>query len=105
MKRKRHTEDEAARKFRVAESALAAGASIAQVCKKLGVSGATFHRWRKRHGELKADRTKRGRDDSIKADLTKRLHELEKENRRLKQLVGELTLEVAMLKDALEEKT
>jgi putative transposase len=105
MKRKRHTEEEAARKFRVAESTLAAGASVAQVCRKLGVSEATFHRWRQRHGQSKDVGAKRGRDDSTQTDFTQRLLELEKENRRLKQLVGELSLEIALLKDLLEERS
>ena len=107
MKRKRHTEDEAARKFREAESALSAGGTIPQACKKLGISEATFHRWRKRHRGTTQPSSPRGRGDGHRADLMKRVRELEKENKRLKQLVGELTLANAMLKDAkdaLEER-
>jgi putative transposase len=105
MKRKRHTEEESARKFRDADAMLARGASIAQVCKKLGVSEATFHRWRQRHGQRTDVRVQRGRDNAINTELTKRLDELEKENRRLKQLVGELTLQIALQKDVLEERS
>jgi len=46
MKRKRHTTDEIIRKLREAETQLGAGARIADVCEKLGVSENTSHRWR-----------------------------------------------------------
>jgi transposase-like protein len=87
-----------------AETALAGGATIPVVCRQLGISEATFHRWRKRHvndsplinGGLRAL--------GGKEDLSKRVKELEKENKRLKQLVGQLMLDNAFLKDALEAR-
>jgi transposase-like protein len=47
MRRKRHTAEQIDRKLRDADAQLAAGATIADVSKKLGVSENTFHRWRK----------------------------------------------------------
>lgn len=63
-----------------------AGMTVVEVCRQLGISEATFHRWRAKYGGL-------GVSDA------KRLRRLEDENRRLKQLVAELTLD----KKALEE--
>ena len=58
------------RKLREAEAELAARVSSPQVARKLDISEATFHRWRNQYG-------------GMKADATKRLKELEKENARL----------------------
>ena len=85
--RKRHTAEQVIGKLRQAEAELAAGQSVAQVCQKLGVSEATFHRWQARYGGLKASEAKR-------------LRELEAENARLKKLVAELLLDKEMLREA-----
>jgi transposase-like protein len=78
-------------KLRQAEADLAQGLSIAQACQKLGVSEATFHRWRNQYGGLKADEAKR-------------LKELEAENARLKRLVAELALDKQMLQEVAQKK-
>ena len=104
MKRRRHSDEQILRKLREASTELAAGATIPQVCKKLQISEATFHRWRQRSGGTKAVERLRGQPAGIAVDLAQRLRELEKQNKRLKQLVAELTLENAFLKDALEGK-
>jgi hypothetical protein len=65
---------------------LGAGRSIAQVVQHLAVSEPTYHRWRNQYGGMKA------------ADA-KRLKHLEQENTRLKKLVGEQALDIAMLKE------
>ena len=59
------------------------------VCQKLGISDATFHRWREQYG-------------GMKADAAKRLKELEEENRRLKRAVADLTLDKQILKEAVD---
>ena len=59
MKRKRHTPEEIIRKLRDAEADLAAGLEIGQICQKLCVSEATFHRWRNQYGGMKAEEMKR----------------------------------------------
>jgi transposase-like protein len=86
MKRKRHTTDEVIRKLREAETQLGAGARIADVCKKLGVSENTFHRWRARYG-------------SMRPPEAKRLRELEKENTRLKKIVAEQAVDLSILRE------
>jgi putative transposase len=91
MQRKRHSPEQIIRKLREAEVELGNGASMADVCKKLGVCEQTLFRWRNQYGGLKAD------------DM-KRLKELEKENARLKQALADLTLDKQILQEALRGK-
>ena len=86
MKGKHHTPEQIVGLLRQAEVELAAGQSIAQVCQKLAVSEATFHRWRNQYGGMKANEMKR-------------LKELEQENARLKKIVAEQALDVQVLKE------
>jgi transposase-like protein len=86
MKRRHHTPEQIIAKLREADALLANGTSIGQVCQKLEVVEATFHRWRNQYG-------------GMKATDAKRLKELEQENARLKKLVAEQALDVAMLKE------
>ena len=94
-KRVRHTELESARKYHQASEALATGKTIPQVCHKLGVSEATFHRWRRKFARLEQSRM----DESPLPNKQVRFKQLELENNRLKLLVAELVLENAFLKD------
>jgi len=87
MKRKRFTEEQIAYALRQAEG----GTPVAEVCRKLGVSEQTFYRWKKKYGGMGV------------AEL-RRLRELEQENRRLKQIVADLTLDKHMLQDVLKKK-
>ena len=89
MKRHRHTPEQVVRKLREAEADLASGAALDQVCKRLGVSEATYHRWKKQYG-------------GAGAEEVRRLKELEKENARLKAIVADLELDKRILKEALE---
>ena len=86
VKAKRHTPNQVIRKLREAERLLGEGNSTAEVAKALEVSENTFHRWRNQYGGIKA------------ADA-KRLKELEKENRQLKQLVADKELEILAHKE------
>ena len=86
MKRKRHSPEQIIAKLREADAAQAAGTPIEQICKKLEVSEATFHRWRTQYGGMKADEMKR-------------LKELEKENARLKKIVAEQAVDISILKE------
>ena len=54
MKRKRHTPEEIIRKLRDAETQPGAGATVADVSRKLGVSENTYHRWRVQYGGMRA---------------------------------------------------
>lgn len=91
MKRKRHTPEEIVKKVREAGALLASGKSLEDVCRALGVSAATYHRWRSEYG-------------GVRQDALKRLRELEKENARLKRAVADLTLDKAILKEIAEGK-
>jgi len=89
VKRKRHSPEQVVRKLRDAETELAGGKSIEEVCKKLEVSQQTYFRWKKEYG-------------GAKADEVRRLKELEKENQRLKAIVADLELDKQILKEALK---
>jgi putative transposase len=80
MKKSKYTEEQIAFALRQAE----AGTPVEQVCRKLGVSQATFFRWKKRFGGMGVGELRR-------------LRLLEEENRKLKQLVADLSLDKAML--------
>jgi transposase-like protein len=86
MKRKRHTPEQIIAKLREADGALAAGKTVAEVAKGLGVSEQTYHRWRHTYGGMKGPEMKR-------------LKELERENARLKKLVADQALDIEMLKE------
>jgi putative transposase len=73
-------------KLREAEVLMSKGASLADVCKKIGVTDVTFYRWRKLYGGMKVSEAKR-------------LKEVEKENARLRKLVADLSLDNAILKE------
>lgn len=86
MKRRRHTPEQIIRKLREAERMLGEGKEVAEVAKALEVSEQTLHRWRNQYGGMKA------------TDV-KRLKELEKENRELKQIVADQTLDIRAYKE------
>jgi len=86
MKKTRHTPEQIVRKLRQAEARLAAGASIPETARDLGISEATFHRWRNQYGGMSTSEAKR-------------LKELEEENARLKKLLAEKELDIDMLKE------
>lgn len=88
-RRKRHTAEQIVKKLRDGETMLAVGKDMATVLQSLGVSEATFHRWRKQYGGMNATEAKR-------------LKELEDENRRLKQIVADKELDIQMLKHITE---
>ena len=74
--------------LRQAEVELAQGATIGVVCRKLGITDQTYYRWRKEYGGLRVDQAKRFR-------------ELEKENARLKRIVADHALDLAIMKEAV----
>ena len=84
---KRHTPEQIVRFAQLADAELAAGASVPEVARKLGISEATFPRWRNQYG-------------GMKADAMKRLKELESENARLKKIVAEQAVDIDILKEA-----
>ena len=83
----RHTEEQIAFALRHAPS----GTSIGEVCRKMGVIESTSYIWRKKYGGMGV------------AEL-RRLRQLEEENRKLKQLVADLSLDKAMLQEVISKK-
>ena len=86
INKSRHTPEQIVGKLRQAEAKLASGASIPEVAKQLGISEATFHRWRNRYSGMNANEMKR-------------LRELEKENARLKKIVADQAVDISILKE------
>ena len=93
MSKKRHTPEQVINKLRQAEVELATGATVAQACKKIGVTDHTYYRWRSEYGGMRVDQAKRLEDACV-------LQELDKQNAQLKKLVAEQALDIAILKEA-----
>ena len=87
MKRARFTEEQIIGILREQE----AGAKTADVCRKHGISSATFYKWKAKYGGLDVSDAKR-------------LKSLEDENAKLKKLLAEAMLDNAMLKDITAKK-
>lgn len=82
-----HGAEEVIRKLRQADVLLSQGKTVGEICRELGVSDATYYKWRKVYGGMGLDQARR-------------LKELERENERLKKAVAELTLDKLILKEA-----
>lgn len=87
MKKSRFSEEQIAFALRQTES----GAPIAEVCRKMGVSEQTYVRWKRKFAGMGVAEVRR-------------LKQLEEENRKLKQLVADLSLDRQILQDALKGK-
>lgn len=88
---KRRTVEQIQRLLREADRDLAKGLTVGDVCRKLGISGNTYYRWRERHDPAEVDDARRVRELSLEVD-------------RLKRLVAELMLDKQMLQDVSKKK-
>jgi putative transposase len=88
---KRKQPKEIKRLLAEADRDLAKGLSVADVCRKFGVSQATYHRWRQRFS-------------AASPDDSRKVKELETEVSRLKELVAELLLDKRMLQDVAKKE-
>ena len=87
IKKSRYTEEQIAFALRQGES----GTPVKEVIRKLGITEQTYYRWKQKYGGLGVSEVRR-------------LKQLEDENRRLKQMVADLSLDKAMLQDVLSKK-
>ena len=87
MAKRKHKPEEIINKLREAEVVVAAGSTVAEASRRIGVSEQTFYRWRAEYGGLRINQARR-------------LKQLETENGRLKRAVAELTLDTQILREA-----
>jgi putative transposase len=87
MKKTRHTEEQSTFALKQAET----GPRVEEVCRKMGISEATFYNWKKKFGRMEV------------TELC-RLRQLEDENQRLRRLVADLSLDKEMLQDVIRKK-
>ena len=87
MPKKKYTPEKIIGMLREAELVVNQGQTVAQACRKIGVSEQTYYKWRKEYGGMGLEQAKR-------------LRELERENVQLKKLVANLSLDNQILKEA-----
>lgn len=87
MKKTKFTEEQIAFALRQAQT----GTRVEEICRKFGVSQATFYNWKKKYGGLGVSELRR-------------LKQLESENAKLKKLVADLSLDKEMLQDVIQKK-
>lgn len=87
MKKSRNTDEQIAFALKQAEL----GTAVAEVCRKMGISEATFYNWKKKYGGLGVSELRR-------------LKQLEEENARLKRMVADLSLDKQMLQEVVQKK-
>lgn len=87
MKKSKFTEEQIAFALKQAEG----GTPVAEITRRLGITEATFYRWKQKYGGL------------LPSEVRK-MKQLEEENLRLKRLVADLTLDKQMLQDVLSKK-
>ncbi|HCC2477575.1 transposase, partial [Klebsiella pneumoniae] len=85
MKKTRYTEEQIAFALKQAET----GTRVEEVCRKMGISEATFYNWKKKFGGMGVTELRR-------------LRQLEEENQRLKRLVADLSLDKEMLQEVIK---
>ena len=86
MRKSQYTEEQISFALKQAEH----GATVEEICRKLGIAEQTFYRWKKKYAGM------------LPSDM-KRLKQLEEENMKLKKLVAELSLDKVMLQDVLSK--
>ena len=87
--KKRHSGPQIVAKLRQADVLIGQGKTVPEVCKEIEVSEQTYYRWRQKYG-------------GMSPDMIKQLRMLQKENKRLKTVVADQALDIAILKEAAE---
>ena len=89
MKQKRHTADQVIAKLRRADVLLGQGMKVPEICKQLGIGEQTYYRWRQKYG-------------GMSPDMIKQHGALQKENTRLRKVIADQALDIAILKEATQ---
>ena len=89
MGKKSYTVEQIIGKLREAEVGIGKGLTVPQAARQIGVTEQTYYRWRKEYGGLRLDQAAR-------------LKMLERENQRLKKIVADQAVDIAILKEAAE---
>lgn len=87
MKRNKFTEAQIIKVLKEEES----GKTVNDICREQGIHQSTYYNWKKKYGGMQVQEIQR-------------LKQLEEENRRLKQMYAELSLDHKILKDIIEKK-
>ena len=87
MRKSRYSEEQIIAVLREAEG----GRKVPELCREHGIAQDTFYRWRRKYG-------------GMEVSDARRLKELEEENRKLRKVVADLSLDKEALKDALSRK-
>lgn len=87
MKKSKFTEAQIVFAIKQAES----GVTVEEICRKIGISEATFYNWKKKYGGLGVSELRE-------------LRQLKEENSKLKQMVADLSLDKQMLQDVIKKK-
>ena len=87
--KKKHSGPQIVAKLRQADVLIGQGKSVPEVCREIEVSQQTYYRWRQKYG-------------GMSPDMIKQLRMLQKENKRLKTVVADQALDIAILKEAAE---
>ena len=86
--KKKHTGPQIVAKLRQADVLIGRGKNVPEVCKEIEISQQTYYRWRQKYG-------------GMTPDMIKQLRKLQKENTRLKTVVADQALDIAILKEAV----
>jgi putative transposase len=76
-------------KLRQADVLIAQGKTVPEVCREIGVTSQTYYRWRNKYG-------------GMSPDMIKQLRELQKENARLRKVVSDQAIDIAILKEVAQ---
>jgi putative transposase len=85
--KKKHTGTQIVAKLRQADVLIGQGKTVPEVCKEIDVSEQTYYRWRQKYG-------------GMSPDMIRQLRELQKENGRLRGVVADQAVDIAILKEA-----
>ena len=87
--KKKYSGTEIVGKLRQADALIGQGKTVPEVCREIDVTAQTYYRWRNKYG-------------GMSPDMVKQLRELQKENSRLRKVVSDQAIDIAILKEAAQ---